>query len=245
MSTITCAQCSEQCERTGQSQKYCAPCGAIRDKYNDHKHRAARRGIPFLLSFEEWWSIWDGSGQWNNRGNRRGMYAMARFKDLGGYEVSNVRIITSEENNAERETTATSRAKVSVAVRGENNSSAKLTGQQVLEIRISLLSLRKLAAIYNVSHTTIRAIKQRRTWSWLPDGEPMSIAPSPTTQPQHPSDQRVIRRLADLGDWLDRERVIDALGEDGAARSPMRCRHDRRRPIQPPTPSSNWSRPND
>src|SRR5277367_2315312 len=41
-----------------------------RGRYDNHKQRAAKRGIAFLLTFDEWWSIWDASGHWNERGNR-------------------------------------------------------------------------------------------------------------------------------------------------------------------------------
>jgi HNH endonuclease len=48
--------------------------------------------------------------------------------------------------------------------RGERVSTAKLTFQQVQEIRASAMALRPLAAIYGVAWATIWAIKQRKTW---------------------------------------------------------------------------------
>jgi hypothetical protein len=48
--------------------------------------------------------------------------------------------------------------------RGESNAQAKLTAEQVREIRISDGSLRKIAAKFVVSHQTIESIKKRRTW---------------------------------------------------------------------------------
>lgn len=70
--------------------------------YHNHRIRAKRRGIPFLLTYEEWCVIWMESGKWEERGHNRGQYCMARFGDKGGYEVGNVRICTVEENAAER-----------------------------------------------------------------------------------------------------------------------------------------------
>lgn len=70
--------------------------------YGKHKQHAKKRGVPFLLTFEEWWSIWDTSGKWLLRGHCRGQYVMARYGDRGGYEVGNVRICTCSENLAER-----------------------------------------------------------------------------------------------------------------------------------------------
>ena len=48
---------------------------------------------------------------------------------------------------------------------GENNGNAKLTKEQVLEIRKSTLSTRKIAKIYKVSQSTIRDIKSNKTWT--------------------------------------------------------------------------------
>jgi hypothetical protein len=69
--------------------------------YNRHIGNARQRGVPFLLTFEEWWRIWDASGKWEQRGARKGHYVMARFGDAGPYTVGNVRICTHSENNAE------------------------------------------------------------------------------------------------------------------------------------------------
>jgi hypothetical protein len=70
--------------------------------YFKHRQDAKERGVPFLMTFEEWWSIWDTSGKWPLRGCRKGQYVMARFGDEGGYEAGNVRICTSSENVSER-----------------------------------------------------------------------------------------------------------------------------------------------
>jgi hypothetical protein len=69
-----------------------------RDAYHQHKGNAKIRGVPFLLSFEEWQQIWERSGKWHLRGKGEGKYQMARFFDRGGYEVGNVRIILHETN---------------------------------------------------------------------------------------------------------------------------------------------------
>lgn len=69
--------------------------------YTDHKSHAKQRGIPFLLSFEEWCTIWRISGKWEQRGHSTGQYVMARFGDTGPYAVGNVKIITCNENVSE------------------------------------------------------------------------------------------------------------------------------------------------
>jgi len=47
---------------------------------------------------------------------------------------------------------------------GEKNPCSKLTEQQVIEIRSSSLSSRKLGKIFGVSKTTILGIKSNKTW---------------------------------------------------------------------------------
>lgn len=70
-------------------------------KYIQHRHDAAKRDIPFLLTFEEWWQLWQDSGKWDHYGCHKGQFCMARFGDKGAYEVGNVRICSTEENHAE------------------------------------------------------------------------------------------------------------------------------------------------
>lgn len=70
-------------------------------KYSDQKSKAKCRGIPFNLTFEEWWDIWQKSGKWDQRGIGKNRYVMSRYKDQGGYEVGNVHIQTISENNKE------------------------------------------------------------------------------------------------------------------------------------------------
>ena len=62
-------------------------------KYRIHRQNARARGIPFRLTFEQWWRIWQRSGKWKQRGKidergKRGRgYCMARPGDQGAYEV--------------------------------------------------------------------------------------------------------------------------------------------------------------
>lgn len=73
-----------------------------RYKFMEQKNRAAQRGIPFLLTFEQWWLVWQQSGHWHERGCRNGAYVMARNGDCGPYSADNVKIIRHEENVAEQ-----------------------------------------------------------------------------------------------------------------------------------------------
>lgn len=61
-----------------------------RKAYTQQKCNAKQRGVPFLLSFEEWKTIWLGSNKWDERGRGAAKYCMCRIGDAGAYEVGNV-----------------------------------------------------------------------------------------------------------------------------------------------------------
>lgn len=67
-------------------------------RYKWQMNKALQRGIPWLLSFEEWCEIWRASGKWSKRGRKSGQYVMARYGDRGAYERANVRICLVGEN---------------------------------------------------------------------------------------------------------------------------------------------------
>jgi hypothetical protein len=69
--------------------------------YASQKRKSAIRGIEFLLSFDQWWTIWQTSGHWENRGRGKGRYHMARHGDIGPYAEGNVSIIPCEQNISE------------------------------------------------------------------------------------------------------------------------------------------------
>ena len=67
------------------------------------KSRFDKNGDSILwkLTFEEWITIWFNSGQYENRGTRRGNYVMSRKGDIGPYSIDNVDIKLHEENARE------------------------------------------------------------------------------------------------------------------------------------------------
>jgi len=69
-------------------------------KFRSHKSNASKRGIPFKLTFEQWWELWE--PHWEERGRNKGCKVMCRYLDSGGYEVGNVRIDTVAANADER-----------------------------------------------------------------------------------------------------------------------------------------------
>jgi len=82
----------------GDRRYYRSPKG----KYAVHKSNAVRRGVAFSLTFSDWWDLWERSGKWLRRGNRKGMYQMCRVWDRGGYELGNVYIGKMETNVGDR-----------------------------------------------------------------------------------------------------------------------------------------------
>tara|TARA_R110000744_G_C18988868_1_gene520292 strand:- start:43 stop:387 length:345 start_codon:yes stop_codon:yes gene_type:complete len=71
---------------------YRTPKGA----FHTSKSAAKSRGIEFLLTFEEWWSYWE--GLYDQRGVNSDSLCMCRTNDEGAYEVGNVRIDTVSSN---------------------------------------------------------------------------------------------------------------------------------------------------
>jgi hypothetical protein len=69
-------------------------------RFQAHKNSAKDRGIEFLLTFEEWWALWE--PHWERRGRGSQQMCMCRTADKGGYQVGNVRIATNRENQQER-----------------------------------------------------------------------------------------------------------------------------------------------
>lgn len=69
--------------------------------YKTQSYGAKKRGIAFLLTFDEWLTIWQDSGHIHERGQGRGLYCMSRPGDAGPYAVGNVKIVEHGENISE------------------------------------------------------------------------------------------------------------------------------------------------
>jgi hypothetical protein len=71
-----------------------------RGKFRRHKANAKRRGVPFEMTFEQWWAIWQESGRWDDR--HPDGFCMCRTEDCGAYAIGNVYIGTKEHNTRDR-----------------------------------------------------------------------------------------------------------------------------------------------
>lgn len=112
-----------------------------------HKGGAKARGIPFELTFDEWWELWE--PYWDQRGRGQDDYVMGRFGDVGPYAIGNVSIITGRENRKQRKLpTGTSHFRYK-----------ELPEDKIREdYATGIYSWNKLATKYNVSKRTIGRI---------------------------------------------------------------------------------------
>jgi len=133
------------------------PLDILKRQFQFQQSNAKRRGIGFLLTFEQWLKIWTDSSHLHERGCHRGKYNMARYGDRGAYEVGNVRIIPHGDNIAERDQTsriakhrlammghevsAETRAKISAAKMGHPG--YFLGGKHTSEARAKISAARK------------------------------------------------------------------------------------------------------
>lgn len=70
-------------------------------QFQQQRRNSRDRGIPWQLTFGEWWEIWQKSGKWPERGRGASGYVMARHGDKGAYAVGNVKIIHATQNQSE------------------------------------------------------------------------------------------------------------------------------------------------
>lgn len=70
--------------------------------YEDQRHHAMSREIPWLFTYESWLEMWLLSGKWDKRGKERGCYQVCRKDDKGAYSPRNCRIDTVSNNQQEK-----------------------------------------------------------------------------------------------------------------------------------------------
>lgn len=91
--------------------------------YRMQKSNSRTRKVPFLLSFEQWLTIWTESEKLNQRGRGAKKFCMCRHGDVGPYELGNVFIGTGGENvragNLGKEMTQEVRDKISKSNAGQ------------------------------------------------------------------------------------------------------------------------------
>lgn len=68
------------------------------EAYKNQVRSSRKRGIDFLLTFEEWREWWLIDDRWSNRGRCAGQFVMARKGDAGPYSIDNIYLATSRQN---------------------------------------------------------------------------------------------------------------------------------------------------
>ena len=66
--------------------------------FRKQRSNAEGNGIGFLLTFEEWTTVWEESGHLHERGRGKNKYVMARYGDRGPYAIDNIKIISNIDN---------------------------------------------------------------------------------------------------------------------------------------------------
>lgn len=122
-------------------------------KFSQHKRTAKLRGIEFNLTFEQWWSIWQESGHYHERGIKGGQYVMGRHGDTGPYDVTNVYICTRGENYD-----------YARSLKSWAGSERKLTPEQEVELaELAATTTKKdLADMFGISRPTVYKILKRQ-----------------------------------------------------------------------------------
>lgn len=127
--------------------------------YNNHMQTSRKRGILFLLTFEEWSGWWEaclGPDWLNLRGRGRGKYVMARVGDKGSYKLGNIKCITTEQNNRE--------------AKHDPHMYSKIPVEIIKEIYTSDGCMAELSQKYSIGYHTIYDLRHDRSWTKVTKG---------------------------------------------------------------------------
>lgn len=69
-----------------------------RRRFDEQRRAAAKRGIAWEFTLEQWWHWWCVDDRWSRRGRQSGQLVMARTGDAGPYAWDNVRPFTPAQN---------------------------------------------------------------------------------------------------------------------------------------------------
>jgi hypothetical protein len=146
----------------------------MRRQYWAQKSNAKRRGIPFLLTYEQWYGIWKRSGHLSDRGKGTDRYCMARFHDRGAYEIGNVHIITHQQNARDKAPfSETTKQKMSVAAKlriqrmplhMRKMRAARGGNSAEVRLKISRSNKGRIGGFTGKRHSEATKALKRRTW---------------------------------------------------------------------------------
>ena len=84
-------------EKLADKKKQYREANPKRTAFNKQKHHAKKRGIPFLITLDEWIEWW--GDDFDKRGKGALDLHMGRREDTGPYELDNIIKITASENH--------------------------------------------------------------------------------------------------------------------------------------------------
>jgi hypothetical protein len=133
-----------ECQKPARNAALAKRRSTLMGRYKMQKQNALARGIPFLLSFEQWLAVWTDSGELEQRGRGASKFCMCRHNDVGAYEVENVFIGTGRENvrvgNLGKVVSEETRKKISKSKFGKPNpwSVGELNPMHRLEVKAKI-----------------------------------------------------------------------------------------------------------
>lgn len=108
--------------------------------YKWQKTNAIKRGVEFLLTFDEWKKWWLDTGKWELRGVGKDRYCMCRFNDSGAYALGNIYCATNSKNlsdaNKGKPKTSETKLKMSNAAKGKEHPWSKGTNNPMHRIDV-------------------------------------------------------------------------------------------------------------
>lgn len=67
-------------------------------RFIQHRNNVLRKKLRWSLTLWQWWSEWNDSGRYHERGRQKQSYCMARRQNTGDYAVGNVVIMSIQDN---------------------------------------------------------------------------------------------------------------------------------------------------
>ena len=148
----------------------------IKKAFREQRNNAKRRGVNWLITFDQWIKWWEkqlGPNWFEKRGKNSGQYVMARKRDKGAYSLGNVECITVTKNGRDQWRNGRS---------GPAMGPKKLTPKQVLEIYYSTDTVPNIGRKYKVRAGNVEKIKRHQIWKHITDGlDPAPYVPGKST----------------------------------------------------------------
>lgn len=82
---------------TAEQWQFLSDLGVL-DAWREQRRNAINRGIAWELTVSQFWSLWEQSGKWSQRGRKKGQYVLARLKDEGAYTLFNCWVCLGADN---------------------------------------------------------------------------------------------------------------------------------------------------